>query len=67
LEGEKSTSFPFSGSLRWSNRNYEGAEKNWKFWRGGGVNNFGIRRICGDRAFWNFRRQVGLKMFMPLW
>ena len=32
-----------------------------KFWRGGGVHDYGILRAWGDNAFWNFGRQGGLK------
>jgi len=47
LEGGKSASFPFIRSSGQSNRNSKGSEKDWKFWRGGGVNDFGIRRAWG--------------------
>ena len=40
-------------------------KKNGKFRRGRGVNDFGIRRAWGGRAFWNFRGQGGIKILMP--
>jgi len=64
LEGEKaqvSCSLEVVGSQTGIPK---GLEKNQKFqWREG-VNNFGIWRIWRGRAFWIFRRQGGVKMFM---
>ena len=65
LGGGKSTSFPFSGSFRQSNR-HKGLKKNQKFQRGGRVNDFGIWKAWEVvRTFWNFRSPEGVKMFMP--
>ena len=36
-----------------------------KFWRGGGVHDYGILRAWGGNAFWNFRRQAGVKTWKP--
>lgn len=45
-EGRKgSTCFPLVKSLMKSNRNPKGSEKR-KFQKGGGVDDFGIQRVC---------------------
>ena len=33
--------------------------------RGGGVHDYGILRAWGGNAFWNFRRQGGVKTWKP--
>ena len=45
--------------------NSEGFEEKRKFRGGGGVNDYGILRAWGGNAFWNFRRQGGVKILKP--
>jgi len=47
LERVKSTSFLFVEVLGSHTEIPKGLEKNRNFWRGGGVNNFGIQRAWG--------------------
>ena len=46
--------------------NSKGLGEKWKIQTGGGVNDYGIPRAWRSNAFWNFRRQGGLKYVSPL-
>ena len=43
----------------------KGLTEKWKFRGEGGINDFGILRAWGGNAFWNFRRQGGVKILKP--
>ena len=45
--------------------NSEGFEEKREIPRGRGVNDYGILRAWGGNAFWNFRRQGGVKILKP--
>ena len=43
------------------------SEENAKFWRGGGISDFGIRRAWGDEHFGISEDKGGLKYSCPRW
>ena len=53
--------------LRQSSRDSKGSEKNRKFHRGGGVNNFEIQRAQGAEHFGISEGKVGLKCSCRPW
>ena len=64
LDGLQALLFFHHGANVWGSQSFTLCCQR-KFWRGGGVHDYGILRAWGVNAFWNFRRQGGVKTWKP--